>query len=79
MIRPWSIGTLLGESNSRIVFSMRKERVYHSDPDDKTYRRSKTPHERLDAVEEMRQIIYGYDPSTSGLQRLLEVAELPKS
>ena len=49
------------------------------EPDDKTYWRSKTPHERLDAVEEMRQIIYGYDPSTSRLQRLLEVAELPKS
>jgi hypothetical protein len=49
------------------------------EPDEKAYWRSKTPHERLAAVEEMRQIIYGYDPSTSRLQRLLEVVELQKS
>lgn len=42
--------------------------------DDKRYWRSKTPHERLEAVEITRQILYGYDPATARLQRVLEVA-----
>jgi len=33
--------------------------------DEKTYWLSKTPYERLEAVELMRQIIYGYNPSTT--------------
>jgi predicted RNase H-like HicB family nuclease len=45
------------------------------EPDDKAYWLSKTPHERLQALELMRQIIYGYDPSSERLQRVLEVAE----
>ena len=40
--------------------------------DKKAYWLSKTPCERLAAVEMMRQIIYGYDPSTLRLQRVLE-------
>jgi hypothetical protein len=43
--------------------------------DDGAFWRSKTPLERLEAVETMRRILYGYDP-TERLQRLLEVAEL---
>jgi hypothetical protein len=43
--------------------------------DDKSYWLSKTPAERLQAVELMRQIIYGYDPSTTRLQRVLEIAQ----
>jgi hypothetical protein len=47
-----------------------------SDPsDEKEYWLSKTPEERLEAVELMRQIIYGYDPSTTRLQRVFEVAQ----
>jgi hypothetical protein len=41
--------------------------------DEKLYWLSKTPYERLKALELMRQIIYGYDPSASRLQRVLEV------
>jgi septum formation topological specificity factor MinE len=37
--------------------------------DDKEYWLSKTPQERLEAVDLMRRMIYGYDPSTAGLQR----------
>jgi len=37
--------------------------------DEKEYWLSKTPEERLEAVELMRQIIYGYDPSATRLQR----------
>ena len=41
--------------------------------DEKAYWQSKTPEERLAAVELMRQIAYGYDPSTTRLQRVLSV------
>ena len=37
--------------------------------DEKEYWLSKTPEERLEAVELMRQIIYGYDPSATRLRR----------
>jgi hypothetical protein len=37
--------------------------------DDREYWLSKTPDERLEAVELMRQIIYGYDPSAAKLRR----------
>jgi hypothetical protein len=43
--------------------------------DDKEYWLSRTPAERLQAVELMRRIIYGYDPSTTRLQRVLEVTQ----
>ena len=39
----------------------------------------KTPYERLESVELMRQINYGYDPTTTRLQRVLEVAQLTSS
>jgi len=38
------------------------------DSGDKAYWRSKTPLERLHALESMRQILYGYDPATTRLQ-----------
>jgi len=44
--------------------------------DEKEYWLAKTPAERLEAVELMRQILYGYDPSTTRLQRVLEIDEL---
>jgi hypothetical protein len=44
--------------------------------DDRTFWRSKTPDERLAALELMRQIHYGYDPATTRLQRVLEIVEL---
>jgi len=44
--------------------------------DEKFYWLSKTPAERIYAVEMMRQIIYGYDPAAERLQRFFEVAEL---
>jgi len=43
--------------------------------DEKSYWLSKTPYERLEALELMRQIIYGYDPSASRLQRVLEITQ----
>lgn len=46
------------------------------DEDEKRYWRSKTPHERLEAVEMTRQLLYGYDPATTRLQRVFEVTDL---
>ena len=46
------------------------------DPTDEiAYWLEKTPQERLEALELMRQIIYGYDPTTSRLQRVLTVTK----
>jgi hypothetical protein len=42
---------------------------------DDEYWLSKTPYERLQAVELTRQIIYGYDPSTTRLQRVLTITQ----
>jgi hypothetical protein len=43
--------------------------------DEKEYWLSKSPGQRLQAVELMRQIIYGYNPSTQRLQRVFEAAQ----
>jgi hypothetical protein len=43
---------------------------------DREYWLTKSPRERMEALELMRQIIYGYDPATTRLQRVLEVIEL---
>jgi len=49
-----------------------------SEQNDKEYWLSKTPIERLEFVEYLRQINYGYDPVTSRLQRFFKVTELTK-
>jgi hypothetical protein len=46
--------------------------------DDRMHWRSKSAHERLQAIERMRQVIYGYTPATGRLQKIFEVAELGK-
>jgi len=38
----------------------------------------KTPDERMEALELLRQVIYGYDPAVARLQRVLEVVELKR-
>jgi hypothetical protein len=43
--------------------------------DEKAYWLARTPAERLAALEWMRQVIYGYDPLTTRLQRFFEVVE----
>ena len=49
-------------------------RLGEQNRDDREYWLGKTPQERLQGVETIRQILYGYDPSER-LQRVLEVAE----
>jgi hypothetical protein len=46
--------------------------------DERAHWPQKTPLERLEALEFLRQIMYGYDPATTRLQRVLEVIELPQ-
>ena len=45
------------------------------DEDNRNYWLSKTPQERLEGIETIRRVLYGYDPATIRLQRVLEVAE----
>ena len=45
--------------------------------DEKAFWLSKTPLERLEALELLREIAFGYDPVTTRLQRVLETAEFP--
>jgi hypothetical protein len=47
--------------------------------DERQFWHSATPHERLRALEYLRETIYGYDPATTRLQRVLEIAQLDKS
>lgn len=44
--------------------------------DEKLFWLSKSPAERLEAAEYLRQIVYGYDSTTTRLQRFFEVAEI---
>jgi hypothetical protein len=45
--------------------------------DEKEFWLRKSPHERLEALELMRQILYDYDPTSERLQRILTIAERP--
>jgi hypothetical protein len=51
----------------------------HDEPDDTVYWLSRTPYERMLAIEMLRRIVYGYDPTAARLQRVFEVAELVSS
>jgi hypothetical protein len=44
--------------------------------EDKNYWLTKSPLERIEAVEMIRRMVYGQDRVTSRLQRFLEIAEL---
>jgi len=39
--------------------------------------KSKSPSERIEAIELMRQINFGYDPSTERLQRFFTITQRP--
>lgn len=44
--------------------------------DEKEYWQSKSSSERLEAVEILRQRVYGYNPFTTRLQRILSITKL---
>lgn len=61
---------LLKINKTQLVISSLEE------PTDETnYWLAKTPLERLTALELMRQIIYGYDPASARLQRVLTITQ----
>ena len=49
--------------------------LQEQDKEEKLYWHHKSPHERLEAVETTRQVLYGYDPASTRLQRVLEITE----
>jgi hypothetical protein len=67
---------------SELVQSARMDRTtltvasLTDESDDRDFWLSKTPDERLAAMELLRAINYGYDPASARLQRVLSVAQL---
>lgn len=49
------------------------------DSDDSQYWKGKTYSERLEALEQLRRIIFGYDPTTTRLQRIISITQLKKN
>ena len=47
--------------------------------DEKEYWQSKSSSERLEAVEILRQRVYGYNPFTTRLQRVFSIVKLTKT
>ena len=66
-------------SENRLNKSVITVSALTDDSDEKDYWLNVTPQERLIALETMRQINYGYDPTTDRLQRFFEIAEFKTS
>ena len=47
--------------------------------EDYNFWKSKTYLERIEALEKLRRIIFGYDPSTTRLQRILTITQLKEN
>jgi hypothetical protein len=62
---------------NRATFSI--VNLHDEDAEDKAYWLSKSPSDRLVALEYLRQVMYGYDPNTTRLQRVFEIAKFPSS
>lgn len=56
----------------RTAFSVRG---LYEENDEKGYWAQKTHQDRMEALEQMRQILYGYDPASTRLQRVLTVTQ----
>jgi hypothetical protein len=48
------------------------------DGDDYDFWKQKTYLERIEALEKLRRIIFGYDPSTTRFQRIITITQLKK-
>jgi hypothetical protein len=76
------ISDLKGANDMRLVDTVKMDKSKISvvrlgdDSVERKYWHSKTPYERLIAVEIMRQIAYGYNPSTTRLARVYKVTQL---
>ena len=47
--------------------------------DEAAFWQTQSPEARLEALELMRQVMYGYDPSTARLEKLFEIASLERN
>jgi hypothetical protein len=45
---------------------------------DRQYWKNKSYAERLEALEQLRQIVFGYDPTTERIQRVITITKLKK-
>jgi hypothetical protein len=68
------------ENRRQLSFKMDRSALsvsgLHDESDEKAYWLSKTPEERLAALELMRQIVYGYEDATAPrFQRVFAIAE----
>lgn len=70
---PGLITPLQGLRIDRSAFSVATLAV--ADREDLAYWASQPPSARLQALELMRQVVYGYDPVADRIQRVLEVVE----
>ena len=48
----------------------------HDEDGDLQYWLSRTPEERLEALEIMRQIVFGYDSETARIEKVIEILSL---
>ncbi len=75
--------TLMAISLERIKLDKTAFGVFSSFEDaeaaDRAYWQSRTPEERMIAIELMRQSAYGYNAATARFQRVFEVAQLKSS
>lgn len=60
-------------SLDRSAFSVTS--LQNQDEEEREYWARLNPTERIRALERSRQIVYGYDPASTRLQRVLEIAE----
>ena len=51
--------------------------LHDADADVKAYWKAQSPHARLEALELMRQVMYGYDPISDRIERVFEVIRRP--
>ena len=67
---------MLPENSSRVDRSAFEVTTLSTQQNDMAYWQTKTPAERIEALETIRQIVYGYDPATARLQKVLSVTKL---
>jgi len=49
------------------------------DKDEHSYWKNKGYEDRLEALEQLRRIVFGYDPATARLQRTIKITQLKKN
>ncbi len=70
-----TVSLLQEKKMDKSVFSVAR---LEDDSDEAAYWQTQTPRARWEALELMRQVMYGYDPSTTRLERVFETASLKR-